>query len=347
MLKVKSHFVPKTSVRFGIGVALLTAAVGLGLSPTAASAKEIVARLSYHWGPAHTSAIFAKQFADEVSKRSKGRLRIDTFPAGQLFGIREIQGALTAGSVEMGGVVGIVSYPPIVKNFNIASFPGLFKSFEHQRRFFTEDPGGQKVWNEMQTKTKTRVVMFNPVGPFMSFSTKSKMDSIASMKGLKARALFKTERPRWKALNVKMISLPTREVYTSLQTGMIDTLNTVPNGLKAYSWWEYLKFGQLPYQAFADAYITANSAWFDSLDKDLQQLILDVGKEVGEISSAKIMKASDDLLKEFQSRGGVVTVLEGGAKAEFDKLNADKVFPALTELVDADVLAAAQAWSKK
>jgi TRAP-type C4-dicarboxylate transport system substrate-binding protein len=274
-------------------------------------------------------------------------LRIDVFPSGQLFGIREIQGALTAGSVEMGGVVGIISYPPVVKNFTIASFPGLFKSFDHQRRFFNEDPVGSKVWNQVSAKTRTRVVMYNPVGPFMSFSTKSKMDTIASMKGLKARALFKTERPRWKALDVKMISLPTREVYTSLQTGMIDTLNTVPNGLKAYSWWEYLKFGQLPYQAFADAYLAANSAWFDGLDKDLQQIILDVGKEVGAKSSAQIMKASDDLLKEFQGRGGVVTVLQGASKAAFDKLSDEVVFPALAELVDAEVLKAAQAHAKK
>ncbi|HJM52021.1 MAG TPA: TRAP transporter substrate-binding protein [Alphaproteobacteria bacterium] len=347
MSKIASLNPRKTLVRSAAGAALLAAGLGLGWLPAAASAAEIVGRLSYHWGPAHTSAIFAKEFADEVTKRSKGRLRIDTFPAGQLFGIREIQGALTAGSVEMGGVVGIISYPPVVKNFTIASFPGLFKSFEDQRKFFTEDKVGSRVWNAVSAKTRTRVVMYNPVGPFMSFSTKSKMDSIASMKGLKARALFKTERPRWKALNVKMISLPTREVYTSLQTGMIDTLNTVPNGLKAYSWWEYLKFGQLPYQAFADAYLTANSAWFDGLPKDLQQIILDVGKEVGAKSSAQIMKASDDLLKEFQGRGGVVTVLQGAAKAEFDKLSDEVVFPALAELVDADVLKAAQAWSKK
>ncbi|CAN0432894.1 unnamed protein product, partial [Discosporangium mesarthrocarpum] len=39
------------------------------------------------------------------NERLKGRLRIDVFPAGQLFGIREIMGALASGSVELGAVV--------------------------------------------------------------------------------------------------------------------------------------------------------------------------------------------------------------------------------------------------
>ena len=65
-------------------------------------------------------------FADEVTKRSNGRLKIEYYPSKQLFGIREVLGAVTSGAVELGGVVGVVSFPPINKNFNVASYPGLF-----------------------------------------------------------------------------------------------------------------------------------------------------------------------------------------------------------------------------
>ena len=75
MSKIASLNPRKTLVRSAAGAALLAAGLGLGWLPAAASAAEIVGRLSYHWGPAHTSAIFAKEFADEVTKRSKGRLR--------------------------------------------------------------------------------------------------------------------------------------------------------------------------------------------------------------------------------------------------------------------------------
>ena len=59
---------------------LCTAFLGIsfGLLTQAASAEEIVGRLSYHWSPKHTSAVYAEMFAAEVNKRAKGRLRIDT-----------------------------------------------------------------------------------------------------------------------------------------------------------------------------------------------------------------------------------------------------------------------------
>ena len=96
------------------------------LNSTAAFS-EIVGRLSVHWNQ-HHSAKHAQIFADEVNKRAKGKLKIEVYPSKQLFGIREVMGTVTSGAVEAGGIVGVVSFPPINKNFNVASFPGLFNS---------------------------------------------------------------------------------------------------------------------------------------------------------------------------------------------------------------------------
>ena len=308
-------------------------------------AEEIVARLSVHWSPTHHSAIHAKMFADEVNERAEGRLRIDFFPSKQLFGIREQLGAVTSGAVELGGIVGIVSFPPINKNYNVAAYPGLFSSYEQQRAFFLESEAGKAIWDDVTTKSKSKLVMFDPVGPVMTFSGARELDSVEAMEGLKARALIKSERPMWDAYGANTVSLPTGEVYTALQTGMIDTLNTPPGSVKAYSWWEYLNFAQLPYQYFSDAYIMANADWFDGLPEDLQQLLLDVGEEVGAKSTATIMQVGEDTLSEFQERGGVVTTLEGDAKAGFTTLMTEQVMPAMADLVDGEALEAATAFT--
>ena len=306
-------------------------------------AEEIVGRLSYHWGPSHTAAGWAVKFADEVNRRGEGRLRIDVYPQGQLFGIKEIVGALKAGSVEMGAIIGIVGFPTVVKDFNIASFPGMFESLEHQRSFFQNTPEGRALWDETVTKTNTSLVMYDPVGPVLTCSVTSKLDSIESYKGLKARRLFGTEKPLWKALKVDYQKLGTKGVYTALQTGMVDTVNTVPNGLRAYSWWEFIKYCQLPYQSYADAYLMANSDWLNSLPEDLRQMLLEVGREIGDAATAGIMDASADVLDEFTSQhGGTVTILQGDAKAEFDQMLSDKVFPELSKMVSQAVIEAAQ-----
>ena len=324
----------------------LFAALAIAISTAGISnAQEHVARLSVHWSPTHHSAIHAQMFADEVNRRAEGRMRIDVFPSGQLFGIREQLGAVTSGAVEMGGIVGVVSFPPINKNYNVVSFTGLFDSYGEQRAFFTDTEAGQAIWNDVTGKSDSLLLMYDPVGPVMTFSAARELTGIDAMAGLKARALIGAERPMWEALGANTVSLPTGEVYASLQSGMIDTINSPPGSIRAYSWWEYLKYGQKPYQYFADAYIMANATWFNSLPDDLQQLLLEVGEEIGAISTSTIMQTGEETLTEFQEQGGVVTVLSGEEKARFDALMNDKVLPAIADKIDAEVLEAAQAFA--
>ena len=330
-------------------LASLTAAVSVAASLLASSvsAENLVARMSGHWSPKHQSAIHSQIFADEVTKRSGGRLTIQFFPSKQLFGIREVMGAVTSGAVELGGIVGVVSFPPINKNFNVASYPGLFASYDQQRSFFKDSKAGSAVWSDLTKKSNSKLIMYNPVGPVMTFSSARELTGVASMKGLKARALLKSERPMWEAYEANTVSLPTGEVYTALQTGMIDTINSPPGSIEAYSWWEYLNYAQKPYQYFADAYIMANQDWFASLPIDLQDLVLEVGAEVGELATNTIVGAGESTLEKFVERGGIITTLSGAEKAKFDIMMAEKVMPAMADMFDADVLRAAEAFVKK
>jgi TRAP-type C4-dicarboxylate transport system substrate-binding protein len=330
-----------------IGPVSLAAVLIVVATSFQAKAEQIIARMSGHWSPTHQSSIHAQIFADEVTKRSDGRLKIEYYPSKQLFGIREVLGAITSGAVELGGVVGVVSFPPINKNFNVASYPGLFSSYEQQRGFFKDSVKGQAIWNDITTKSKSQLIMYNPVGPVMTFSSARELTGIDVMKGLKARRLLKSELPMWKALEANAVSLPTGEVYTSLQTGMIDTINSPPGSIEAYSWWEFLSYGQKPYQYFADAYIMANKDWMKSLPEDLRNLVLTVGAEVGTVSTNTILNAGEQTLTKFVERGGKITELSGDEKAKFDKLMQEKVMPAMADMFDKDTLSEAQNYASK
>ena len=324
----------------------LTAISVLMLNTLIVHAHEYTARISGHWPPKHQSAIHAQMFADEVTKRSNGRLKVEFFPSKQLgFGIRDVMGAVTSGAVEMGGVVGVVSFPSINKNFNVASFPGMFDSYGEQRGFFMDSEMGKTIWSDITAKTNSKLIMYNPVGPVMTLTAKHELTGVEAMKGLKARRLIKFEEPMWDVFGANRISLPTGEVYTALQTGMIDTINSPPGSIEAYSWWEFLKYAQKPYQYFADAYLMANKTWFDSLPSELQDLIVEVGNEVGAISTNTILDAGESTLQKFQDKGGVVTVLSGSEKRKFDKLMKEKLMPLMKDLIDQDAFEAAQAYA--
>lgn len=342
-----SGIIVNTLRRVGTATTLGFGLVAGAVWAPAASADEIVARLSYHWAPKHHSAIYSQEFADRVNERGEGKIRIETFPSGQLFGIREIMGALTAGSVQLGGVVGTVSFPPVNRNYNVEALPGVFEDFEHLRKFFRETEVGQEIWNDVLTRTRTKFLAYNPTGPFMSFTAKRPLTSPEAYEGLKARYLSGVERPRWTALGADAVSMPTGEVYTALQNGMIDTFATVPSAIKAYSWWDHIKYAELPHQFYADSFILANQVWFDGLPEDVQQLLIEVGEEISEESTASIMSFSDEVLEEFVSMGGQVDTLSEEAQAKFERINREEVFPGLSEMIDPEVLEAVLEYSSQ
>ncbi len=331
-------------MKIGALVSALSVAILSTLSSTA-SAAEFEARLSYHWGPKHPSAEHAERFAKEVNARSKGRLEIKTFPSGQLFGIRQVLGAVASRSVEIGMAVGIVSFPPIDKNYNVTAMPNLFPDFDTMRGFFADTPEGKALWEHITSKSGVEVVGFNPVGPSGLFSSRPKIDTIASIEGAKVRALVNSDRPRWEALKVsKIVSLPTGEVFTALQNGLIDTLSSVPGAIYSYNWNQHLKSVQLPYFALNDAYIVVNKAWFDALPADLKAVVKAVGAEVSKASTDEIMASSAQALKDFTAQGGRVDTLSPAEQAKLAKLTEQEIEPKMADLFDASILKAAKAY---
>lgn len=296
-----------------------------------------VARLAFHWGASHHSAQYAQMFADEVNLRAEGELRIDVYPASKMFGIRDIMAGVAAGVVEIGSVVGIVSFPPINKNYTIAARPWLFESFEDQRTYLSRSEEGMALWADLEEKTGSVRLMYNPVGPIMIFSSARPLDSIAAVEGLKVRSLFNNESPIWTALGAEVVPVPSNKIYQALETGHIDTLNAPPGSLEAYDWWAFLKYGQRPYQSFADGYLMANVSWFNSLSPELQKILRDVGVEIGKRATVSIMELSENTLQKFVLRGGSLVSIRGAARAELDdfmklQMSSEEV-PAVKEAV--------------
>lgn len=326
-------------IRFATG-ALLVAFIALGA--TAPAHAQTTARLSYHWGPSHESALMAKKFADEVSKRSGGKLKVDVFPSGQLYTIRQILGALSAGSVEMGGVVTHNQFASVDRDWNVFQLPFIWESIEQQRRFLADSPEGKALRQRVLQKTGMAHIAYAPVGPYVTFSSKD-LSSLAAMKGLKARALAASERPGLAARGMSVVSLSTEEIYPALQSGMIDTLATVPTAVKAYGWWDHLKVAQLPYAVYADAELMANGKWLTGLPADQRDLVLKVGSEISKEATDQIYKGNLEALKELQDKhGGRIVTLQGKALEEIKAIDRDRTEPELAKMMSPEIYTAAK-----
>lgn len=320
---------------------LAGAAALLGTLATGAVAQETV-RMAYHWGPKHPAAQGVEAFVARVNERLEGKLVIETFPSGQLFGIRDTLNGVTSGAVQMGGIAPIINFPPINRNYNINAIPGLFASYDDMRDFWTENPVGRREWDKMVKTSNIEVLAYDPLGPSVMIS-KDDICTLDALKGKSVRAQMEIDRPPWEAFEVgKVVRLSTGEVYTALQSGLIDTLRSVPAALPAYSWWDFIKYAQLPYGEFFEGLIVANKTWFDSQPDEVKQVMREVGQEISKETTATIMTDSDNIMKEFEEKhGGTVCHWPDGDEARLERLRDDVMFPRYQEMVDEDVLRAA------
>ncbi len=315
----------------------------LSSSALAADTKVYKGRLSYHWAPKHYSAIMANKFAEECKKATNGRLDIELFPSGQLYSIAQIVPALSEGSVDMGGLLDVL-FMRVDKNFFLAGMMRFFDSFQQKRDFWEKTPEGRKYWNALQQKLGIRILAYIPVGPTCYFSSERPLDSVDAFKGLKARTLIGTERYSFDPLGISFVKVSTAEVYTALKSGMINTLQTVPSATKAYSWWDFLKYAQQPYNFYADAYVAANTKWWDSLPKDIQEIVLnDVGPKISKEATEGVMAYSDEALKELvEKHGGTISTMPDSEVKKLIEIEKTQVWPKIAENIDPALYEAAK-----
>jgi len=112
--------------------------------------------------------------------------------------------------------------------------------------------------------------------------------------------------------------------------------------VKAYSWWDYLKFAQMPYSVYADADIMANAKWLASLPADQREPLLAVGREISKEATEQTYKGNAEALKELEKQGGKITTLQGKVLEEFKALDREKTEPELAKMMSPEIFAAAK-----
>lgn len=300
-------------------------------------------RFSYHWFPTHACAINCEKFAKLVREKTKGQVEITTYGSAQLYSLQEIVTALSTGAVDIGGFLD-TSFASVDPNIGFCMLPYYWGGYEQIRRFWEETPAGRQHWEGLQAKLNIKVLAYIPTGSVMLYSTKKPLPTPADVRGLKARYLSKAEIPVYEALGATPVFVQTTEIYTALQTGMVDIVPTVLNAIKAYSWWEFLKFGNKPYMYFWDSYIVVNRTWWNKLPEDIRNTIVkEVCVPLSNEATKEVMTISEQIIEEWQrDRGGKVVLLTKEQQEAYKNIFRTKVWPAQVAKFDPAVIAEAE-----
>jgi len=188
----------------------------------------------------------------------------------------------------------------------------------------------------VEQKLGVKLLCRLPNGPACLFTTEKKVQDLNGFKGLKARLLSASEKPYWDALGAGTVSMGTEQVYTALQQGMINAVWTVPSAIKAYSWWDVVKFGTLPYTAYPDSLLVVNAKWWDTLPQEIKDILVKkVVPAIEKESTDFVMGDAKANLDEFvNQKGGAVATLSAQDVKSLKEMCVEKVYPPLVTKYD-------------
>ncbi len=278
------------------GMVLLLAACGGAEAPTgeAASAPAQV----YNWRMVTTwpenlpgMGVAPETLSKMVTKMSNGRLNIKVYGAGRIVPALEVFEAVSGGTVEMGH--GAAYYwkgkVPAAQFFTAVPF-GLTAQ---EMNGWLNHGGGMELWRELYARYNLVPMAGGNTGVQMAGWFNKEINSLADLKGMTMR-IPGLGGEVFNRAGGTAVNLPGGEIFTSLQTGVIDATewvgpyNDLVFGLHQVAKYYYYPGWQEPGPTLE---VIVNKNKYDQLPPDLQEILVVASKAINE-----------DLLAEYTAR---------------------------------------------
>jgi len=290
------------------GLSLLLATLMLGVSGMASGADRIL-KASHQWpgGKGDLRDEMVQMIARDVNNAHLG-LKILVYPGKSLFKPKEQWGAMTKGKLD------ITAFPLAYAagrhpEFNLTLMPGLVKNHEHAQRldhspFMTRI---KKIINDSGVIVLADTWL---AGGFVS--KKGCVLNPSDVKGLTFRAAGKAFNQMLAGAGASIAKMPSSEIYSGLQTGVLDGANTSSASLVSYRIYEQVKCLTAPGKhALWVMYepILMSKKTFDSLTKAQQAVIIKSGKKAEKFAYEGAKKADEKLVATFKKAGVKVVTM--------------------------------------
>jgi TRAP-type C4-dicarboxylate transport system substrate-binding protein len=212
-------------------------------------------------------------WAEEVAKRTHGKVAVKTFPGGTLLGAKEMYDGVSKGVADIG--LGSPSYDP-------GRFP-LTAGVSLPVGFTNATVASRTLWELTKEFKPKEYEEFKVIAMFTTepgyIQSRKPVNNATELAGMKLRAAG-TGVPVLKALGAAPIGMPMPEVPQAVQTGVIDGTMTSREVLQDFKLAEMLKYvTDYPTVVVTFAAVMDRKRW-DKLPADVQKVIEELGPEM-------------------------------------------------------------------
>jgi C4-dicarboxylate-binding protein DctP len=257
---------------------VMAVALGIGLASTEASAQEIRLRFPVEYNADIAPGLANQEFIDLINKRSNGRIKAEFFPAGSLYKGLDLLQAVLRGDAEMTTLVSVY-WSAISPQLSIFELPFAFPTHEAFYRAADDAQFMRRAFSEIDAKGG--VVLGVLVYDYLPIGNKKRpITKPEDMKGLKLRALGRTNGRMLQLLGAEPVPINITEVAGALERGVIDGLNTPADAFISYGWEKIVPYVTDSPHYFAFYPWAVNKKWWLSLSQEHRNLIQSTVNEV-------------------------------------------------------------------
>ncbi len=284
---------------------------------TALFAGNVKMDLNAKYGANNFHTKGAQKFASLVKDYTNGSVNITVHAGSSLIKGNPLK-AVKDGTVAMtdmfipftsggGKVFGISALPFIAQSYDDA-----FKLYQISKPAYEKTA---KKWNQK--------LLYSVTWPPSGFYSNKTMTSISDFKGAKTRTYDKNSAAFVNQAGGNAVALPWGEVYSSLRTGMVDSVVTSSASGKDGKFWEVLgNFTKINY-AYPLQSVTINLDYWNSLNKTQKQAMLKAAAEI-EKTQWQASKEENKVALEVLAKNGMkINEASPELKAELDKIAND------------------------
>ena len=250
--------------------------------------------------PGSLFATSAEEFAKRANARLGGKAKVVVFGSSQLGGDKELLQKLKLGTVDMALPSTVMSSEADM--FGVFEMPYLVKDRAHMGKI-EKEVFWPKIAPEAEKKG-LKVIAVWENGYRHVTNSKRAINAPADLQGIKLRV----PEGKWR---VKMFQtyganpapMKFSEVFTALQTGVMDGQENPFTQIYSAKFQEVQKFLSLTGHVYTPAYVTVGARKWATLPADVRQVLEEVAKETQQYVYQTAEKEETDLLAKLRSAG--------------------------------------------
>lgn len=252
----------------------------------------------------YPNVVAVKHMGEKLNAATDGRLDIKTFPGGVLGDEKQMIEQAQLGAIDIIRV-SMAPVAAILPEINVFTLPYIFRDETHMHHVL-DGMIGQEIGDRLTGNSKSRLVFLGWMDAgTRNLITKAPVVKPEDLKGMKIRVQTSpVALDTLKAMGANAIAMGTSEVFSGMQTGVIDGTENNPPTYVAHNYLPVAKnFTWSKHFIMPELFLFSKPKW-DKLKKEDQQLILKLAKEA-QIEQRELWEAYNAKSLETMKANGV------------------------------------------